>query len=391
MPAFRRHKAFEIARGLRAFLTLEVGLTREGVPDFEQEFEQDQNRIKNRGSAEGKLRVAESRLEQGPDVEAPTRLGGARRFVRRLALRGMRPFTSYQRQLDTAIIDALGALDARVSEVVAGIEMGSVPTRETLYLGRPFVYPYESGICESIARGNEWDAVLRTVVLELLPGEEPTICEVGTNIGASLLQILAAKPHARVVAFEPSARFRPFLEHNLELAGFDHVEVSPLLVGRKPGSMSLYKSGTSATAVSAFYRPGHEPRGKELVEMTTLDEVFRDRGPVDFIKVDTDGFDFEVLRGAGATLKRDRPILYFELEPRCLVELAPEAPVEGLSWLQSVGYRRLVCLNPAGQLIGTTDEPAQAIAWAEADYYCDLLACPEGSASEARLEAIKFG
>lgn len=421
---FRSRKILEIARGLRAYGPLKR--TRLSSKDLEQARQESAiedrelarpragfaeataganpspsrrrgTRSKDNGSAGEKLRDAASRLKQGPDVEAPTRLGGVRKFARRLALRGMRPFTSHQRQLDAAIIDALGALDAklsevdaRLSEVVAGIELGTVPVRETLYLGRRFVYPYDSGIGESIARGNEWDAVLRTVASELLTAEEPTICEVGSNIGASLLQILAAKPHARVVAFEPSTRFRSFLERNLELTGFDRVDIFSMLVGREPSSTWLYESSLSATTISATYRPGHEPRGKELVEMTTLDEVFRDRGPVDFIKVDTDGFDFEVLRGAEATLKRDWPILYFELEPRCLIELAPEAPAEGLSWLQGVGYRRLVCLNRAGRLIGTTEDPEQAIAWANADYYCDVLVCPEGSASEARLEAIKF-
>jgi hypothetical protein len=131
--------------------------------------------------------------------------------------------------------------------------LGSVPIRVEEYLGRPFICPRDSLIGEFIGRGKEWDAVLRRIVSVLVPGEEPTICEVGSNIGASLLQMLAAKPDARVVAFEPSARFRLFLEANLGLAGFSHAEVLPLLAGRRAGSMWLYNNASSASVVSTYY------------------------------------------------------------------------------------------------------------------------------------------
>jgi hypothetical protein len=131
--------------------------------------------------------------------------------------------------------------------------------------------------------------------------------------------------------------------------------------------------------VSADY-DGHEPRGRELIEMTTLDEVFRNRDPVDFIKIDTDGFDLEILRGAEDTLRRDKPIVYFELD----VDLLSTADTD-LNWLQALGYQQLVCLEPEGGLIGMTDDPDQAIVWADAREYCDVLVCQMNSPSEARL------
>ncbi len=410
MPTFRNHTVLEFSRNVRLFFRVEVRLTglgripgylrpRSGIrsgtrtasPQEDGQFPAASPKAESIAPPTRKRKPANKRgsgavpgSEQRPEKQAQSRTKNKN---------GQLEQTPEQEQLEGRI----DALDAKRSETVSGIEPGSVPAKETFYLDHPFVYPYDSDIGEIIARGGEWDAVLRTVVSELLTEEEPTIYEVGGNIGASLLQILAAKPHARVVTFEPSARFRPYLEHNLKLAGFDRdqVEVFPMLVGREPGSMWLYRFTTTASTADVTHL-GHEPRGKELVEMTTLDEISRDRGPVDFIKVDADGFDFEVLRGAEATLKRDRPILHFEFAPRYLVEAAPSAPVEELAWLQSVGYRQLVCLDPAGQLLGTTDDPEQVLAWANTHpnfdmSYCDVLTCPEGSASEARLESIEFG
>jgi hypothetical protein len=101
-------------------------------------------------------------------------------------------------------------------------ELGLVSTNETVYLGRPFHYPTDSIIGQQIGSGGEWDSVLRPIVRVMLPDEAPVICEVGSNIGASLLQILTVKPEARVIAFEPSTRFLPLFR--LNLAGFDKVE-----------------------------------------------------------------------------------------------------------------------------------------------------------------------
>jgi FkbM family methyltransferase len=293
-------------------------------------------------------------------------------------------------ELDTRVSQQLGELDMKISQIMGGMELGSVPLKETHYLGFPFVYPYDSEIGELINSGEEWDAVIRPIVMELLPEDEPMICEVGSNIGASLFQMLAAKPRARVVAVEPSDRFLPFLYRNLELTGFDRVEVLPVLLGKESGSMLLHNNSTSASVVSAEYDE-HEPRTRQLAEMTTLDKVFRDRDRVDFIKTDTDGFDFEVLRGAEATIRRDLPVLYFEVEPHLLSN-----PAEDLAWLQDLGYRRLVCIMPQGKtegkvlLHGITEDPEQIIAWANERGLCDVLACPEGSTYEARLKRIEF-
>src|SRR2546423_438305 len=93
---------------------------------------------------------------------------------------------------------------ARRIFVQARFGSGYEPERMATYLGKPFSYPADSIIGAEVGAGNEWDRVLRTVAQELLPEREPVVCDVGTNLGASLLQILAARPQARVRAFEPS-------------------------------------------------------------------------------------------------------------------------------------------------------------------------------------------
>ena len=262
--------------------------------------------------------------------------------------------------------------------------LGWVPSRATTYLGHQFAYPLDSLIGRKIAAGKEWDANLAVIIPALLPMDEPAICEVGSNIGASLLQIMKVKPRARVVAFEPSDRFRPFLERNLRLAGVKQVEILPLLVGRSQGVIWLYNNASSASV--DHVRPELKPRRKQPAFMTALDEVYRQRPRLDFIKVDTDGFDLEVLRGAEEILKRDAPALYFELFPALLPTTSTLAL--DLAWLQGAGYARFVCFTPPGKLLGLTGDVEQLISWANEDDYCDVLVCAAGSPAEVRLEEL---
>ena len=196
--------------------------------------------------------------------------------------------------------------------------------------------------------------------------------------------MLAVRPAAQAIAIEPSARYISCLRHNLNGAGFPHAEIIPVALGRRPGEIWLYNNTTSASVVNVHYC-GFQTVGKQLVKMRTLDDVMQHRGRASLIKVDTDGNDMEVLRGAGTVLRNDRPIVYFELEPRLL----HQAPDVDLAWLQSLGYRRFACLDAAGQYVGITDDPGKAIMWACAPSskgYCDVVCCAVGTGT-GRLPA----
>ena len=260
-------------------------------------------------------------------------------------------------------------------------------TSAIYYLDKPFVYPSDSLIGRFLELGRGWDSFLAKVIPVLVEEEEPTICEVGSNIGASLMQILAAKPRARVAVFEPSDRFRPYLLRNIEFArALDRVRVYPYLVGREAGVKKLYANTTTASTVGSDYSD-YESRGEQLVEVVTLDGLVSGE-QVHFIKIDTDGFEFEVLRGAVNTLKAYRPSLHFEFAPYLLSEPSQNL----LMWLQGLNYKRFLCLTPIGEFIGLTEDPFEAVAWAQASEhrFCDVVTCAKGSRAEAQMQNLKL-
>lgn len=257
---------------------------------------------------------------------------------------------------------------------------GQMPCRVAHYLGRPFVYPAGSDVGAAIAQGWDWDGVLRTIINTLVPDDEPLICEVGSNIGASILEILSVRPRARASCFEPSDRYRAFLEYNLALAGFDRVRVFPYLVDRQAGTGAVHTDGTSGSI-----RPMPHLATVQEAKIVTLDEELAGRvGTMRFLKTDTDGNDLEVLRGAEGILREDQPVLFLEFCPA----LMQTDPVADLMWLQGLGYQRLLCLNHLGYLIGMTSDARQAVDWAKQHTYCDFLTCASGTAADGRLVDI---
>jgi FkbM family methyltransferase len=258
--------------------------------------------------------------------------------------------------------------------------VGVVPWRTTTYLGHRFRYPVESLIGRQIAAGGEWDANLAEIAEAVLPMEAPVICEVGSNIGASLLQLKRVRPQAQILAFEPSDRFRPFLEKNIALAGLTDVTVFTALLGAGLGTVSLYNNVASASAARPRDPDQLVPRREQTVAVTTLDATLPRGVSVDLIKVDTDGFDFEVLRGAQATIERDSPVIYVEYYPNLL-----DRPEEDLAWLQSIGYETFFCFDPSGTFSSTTADIAKVTRRARLFDYYDILVCPRGSALEAPL------
>ena len=121
--------------------------------------------------------------------------------------------------------------------------------------------------------------------------------------------------------------------------------------------------------------------------MTTLDAVLPDRGRFELIKIDTDGYDFEVIRGARALLERDRPILHIEVAPW----LMHEDPVSEIEYMQSLGYRELTCFDPMGGFRKRTRDAAEVVALAaECGGYCDVTSAFDGTEQAEKLARFEF-
>jgi hypothetical protein len=139
------------------------------------------------------------------------------------------------------------------------------------------------------------------------------------------------------------------------------------------------------------------PRGEDHVEASTLDRLVDGAAPIDVIKVDTDGYDGHVLKGARRTLERDEPVVQFEWHPA----LAQAAGVEvdmPFSILSEAGYDTFVWFDKYGNFwrvehavdCATIQRRAEWCASSEApapDWHYDVIAV--GPRDESLAPALK--
>jgi FkbM family methyltransferase len=125
----------------------------------------------------------------------------------------------------------------------------------------------------------------------------------------------AAETSGLSFAFEPSPQAAKVLNEVRTLNPKLDVSYFPVAVGERKGRLGMKLEWQHLVAV----KDRNECEGYTEVDVTTLDEfVASNHTPPDCIKIDVEGYELEVLRGAVATLKTYRPIIFLELHPHQL-------------------------------------------------------------------------
>ncbi|WP_318306639.1 FkbM family methyltransferase [Amycolatopsis solani] len=168
--------------------------------------------------------------------------------------------------------------------------------------------------------------------------------DVGANIGWFTLMLAAHRPSARVWAFEPLPATADRLAANVRRAGRDNVRVVRAAAGRATGTVPF-----TSTVDSAFAHRAEGAGPSVVCPVTTVDDEWDRAGQprVDAVKVDVEGAEPDVLRGAERVLRRDHPVL--------LVETPGAAAVSAVeAVLAPWGYRRRprASLLPYNSLFG---------------------------------------
>jgi FkbM family methyltransferase len=145
-----------------------------------------------------------------------------------------------------------------------------------------------------------------------LPLAGQVVIDVGANLGIySYWMSKTAGPAGRVIAFEPQPELARHLAEMKSAFELPNLEIVNKALSSSAGSRMLFRPEPGYGGASLRrLRPSWEPIE---VEVTTLDEYYVDSTPVRFIKCDTEGHEYEVLRGSRRILARDRPTLLLEI------------------------------------------------------------------------------
>jgi FkbM family methyltransferase len=187
------------------------------------------------------------------------------------------------------------------------------------------------------ARWRDQRAEIAALVGAIRPGE--TAVDVGANKGSFVPSLSWAAGPGRVVAFEPQPALAEYLRCACRAARLTNVVVEAAGVSDRAGRQTLHVPGAGAASPGASFEPtvAALSPGRDLpVPVVTLDEYFRSESRrIAAIKVDVEGHELAVLRGAREILARHAPLVVFECEARHVGEEGVRA---ALGFFKERGY-----------------------------------------------------
>jgi FkbM family methyltransferase len=184
------------------------------------------------------------------------------------------------------------------------------------------------------ARFRDQAPEFRLIGAHLRPGD--IACDIGANKGSFVYWLSRWVGHGRVVAFEPQPDLARRLAEVCRATGLDNVTVEAKAVYSRSGEGDLFipfghQPGASLGRAAAEA----ESFTKLPVPLVSLDEYFAATDRVALLKVDVEGAELDVFRGAERILRQHAPLLVFECENR---HLAPGTVFDVFSYLSALGY-----------------------------------------------------
>ena len=211
--------------------------------------------------------------------------------------------------------------------------------------GITFELDLAQGIDFALYLGNIYERQTRASLRKLVKPAS-LVLDIGANIGAHTLHLAQlVGPKGRVLAFEPTDFAFRKLNRNLDLNPELQKRVTAFhcfLTGAddEPVPPAIYSSWPLANESGLHTKHlGREMR-TESAQARTLDNVlagFPDTR-VQLVKLDVDGYECDVLRGASTLLKEMKPIFVMELAPYVLEERGTSLE-ELFSYFIPNGYR----------------------------------------------------
>lgn len=202
-----------------------------------------------------------------------------------------------------------------------------------------------------------------------------TVLDIGAHQGLyTLLASRCVGPSGRVFSFEPSPRERRALRLNLIINFCDNVAIQALALGIQETIAGLYVVDEYNTGCNSLRPPNvPEPTSTVAVRVGTLDNWLAEQeiDRVDFIKLDVEGAELSVLKGAREFLARTRAVLLVEVAQIRTERWGYDA-MEIVRFLENMGYAWFEILD-GGRLAPASQIDSQEM---------NLVAVPRGQEQE---------
>lgn len=222
----------------------------------------------------------------------------------------------------------------------------------------------------------------KAIYQRLIRSEHPVVFDVGANIGFVSL-LLSKIKRATIYSFEPASLAYACLKKNVEQndvpmihpfhLGFSDKEQS-LFIGPPTGTQhERYKRGNKKTGLYSVHASptGHDAAAfGEMATFTTMD-TFCEKNAVrklDYVKIDVEGHEINVLQGGIHTLMTFKPICQVEFHPVPMA-IAHREPQELFNFFDQIEYV-VTTWNKNGFKLTTIQDLKKNGTWIVTELYC---------------------
>ena len=164
------------------------------------------------------------------------------------------------------------------------------------------------------------------------------VMDIGANIG--YYSVVAASKGAQVYSFEPATKTANAFKENILLNKFKNVHFFQVALSSHNKQQNLYLSQPDNSGMTSLAAPEDFSGLIEMVNTLTLDEWFALHNPtsVDCIKIDVEGAEMEVLKGASGVLEKYQPVVFIEIINELLQKFG-SGYIEMYLFFESMGYQ----------------------------------------------------
>lgn len=151
--------------------------------------------------------------------------------------------------------------------------------------------------------------------------DKDIVFDVGVNIGYYLLNFSKKASNGYVYGFEPNPKVFNYVKYNCELNFSKNIHLSNIGLGNKEGNFKMAQINDNL-GMNQIINSEKKQINSFTVKVDILDNfVKKNKIPtINVIKIDVEGFEFNVLKGAEKSIQNFKPILFIEIDEKNLNE-----------------------------------------------------------------------
>lgn len=163
-----------------------------------------------------------------------------------------------------------------------------------------------------------------------------TVLDIGANIGVhTLFFSKIVGDSGKVIAFEPIKKIYEQLKKSIAINDFKNIDLNNFALGNKEEEVEINIVRENIGASSIY--DNVDSNKKENISVKILDNLNLPK--IDFIKIDVEGYEWNVIKGSKKLIEKDKPNIIFEYNPDSYDKKEQNSSLQLLEYLKSLEYK----------------------------------------------------